>query len=188
MKGLVNLLGGGIVETVRKGIGMFTGDKAAREAGYHEESMASHNQFAAEFQVQNRTWFDSLIDGLNRLPRPVIVGMVIYYFVTAVRDQLEFQKINIALDTVPPDMWQIALIIIAFYFVAREFQKSRDKKMAMSKADFEEHMRRIKKLDAMQAPPVDEEDFQAALADTSKPLSNAVIEEWNRRKNKRSPD
>lgn len=184
MNWLVNLVGGGLAETVRKGVGMITGDKAAREAGYHEESMASHNQFAAEFQVQNRTRLDSLIDALNRLPRPVIVAMVIYYFVVAVIDPQEFQIINLALDTVPESMWKIALVIVAFYFVAREFHYARNKKMALSKGDFDEHMRRVKELRAAQEDPVEEEGYQSAMADTSKPLSNSVIEEWNRRQAK----
>lgn len=181
MNWLFKILGGGVVETVRKGIGMFTGDRAAREAGYHEESMASRAQFAAEFQVKNRTWFDSLIDGFNRLPRPAIVAMVIYYFVMAYKNPTEFQVLNVALDTIPEFMWQIALIVVTFYFVAREVQKSRDKRLALSKADFDEAQRRVKELRATQAP-MPEEAYAAEMADTSQALSNPAILEWNRRR------
>lgn len=182
---LTNLLGGGILETVRKGVGMFTGDRAERERGYHDESMASRHQFAAEFQVRNRTWFDSLIDGLNRLPRPVIVTMVIYYFVKAVSDPIEFQAINIGLATIPERMWDIAFAIIAFYFVAREFQKSRDKGMALSEDAFNERMRQFDALKARKrdrAAVMEDAQFHTVMADTSKPLSNAAILEWNRRR------
>ncbi len=176
---LAKFLGGGALGAIDKLVGRFAGDRTAREAGYHDESMASHDQFAAEFQVRNRTWFDSLIDGFNRLPRPAIVGMIIYYFVLAVRDPVEFQIVNTALDSVPEFMWQIALVIIAFYFVAREFQKGRDK-LTMSPKDFNEQQRRIKELRAQQ-PAMDADDFGEALADT-RPLPNAAIEEWNRRR------
>lgn len=177
---LVKLLGGNILGAVDKIVGRFTGDRTAREAGYHEESMESHRQFAAEFQVSNRTWFDSLIDGFNRLPRPVIVGMIVYYFVLAVRDPIEFQIVNTALDGVPEFMWQIAMIVIGFYFVARELQKGRDSKLSMGAKDFNEQQRRISQLRAQQA------DAERAdnLADESKPLSDAAIEEWNRRRQK----
>ena len=77
---IFSMLGGGVVESVRKGIGMFTGDKAEKEKSDSAENIATIGQFAAEFQVENRTMFDSLIDGLNRLPRPAIVTMVIAYF------------------------------------------------------------------------------------------------------------
>lgn len=177
---LVKLLGGNILETVRKTVGMFTGDRTAREAGYHDESMESRREFAAEFQVANRTWFDSLIDGLNRLPRPVIVAMVIWYFVLAVRDPVEFQIVNTALDGVPEFMWQIAMVVIGFYFVAREFQKSRDSKLSLSAKDFNEQQRRVAELKAQQ-PKMEDDKYEMAMND-SHPLPNAAIEEWNRRR------
>lgn len=187
---LVKLLGGNVLGVVDKLVGRFAGDRTAREAGYHDESMESRREFAAEFQVSNRTWFDSLIDGINRLPRPVIVAMVIWYFVLAVRDPVEFQIVNTALDGVPEFMWQIAMLVIGFYFVAREFQKSRDGKLSMSAKDFNEQQRRIAELKAQQ-PKMDglsaealakaEGQYEAAMGDP-KPLPNAAIEEWNRRR------
>ncbi len=178
MNWLVKLLGGNILGVVDKIIGRFAGDRTAREAGYHDESMASRQQFAAEFQVLNRTWFDSLIDGINRLPRPVIVGMVIWYFVLAVRDPTEFQVVNTALDGVPEFMWQIAMLVIGFYFVAREIQKSRDK-LTLPKKDFDEQQRRITELRAQK--PIETTDD---VADESKPLSDAAIKAWNERRQK----
>jgi hypothetical protein len=163
---------------------VLVGDKSARETYRSQENMATYGQFAAEFQVQNRTWFDSLIDGLNRLPRPVIVAMVICYFMSSFMNPLTFQQINEGLDTVPENMWIIAGSIVSFYFVAREFQKSRDKKMALSKAEFEERMRRHDELEKRKRdrePVMEDEEFEAAMADTSKPLSNKAILEWNRR-------
>ena len=63
---LAKLLTGGGLGVIDKLVGRFTGDRTAREAGYHDESMESHREFAAEFQVTNRTKFDSLIDGQDR--------------------------------------------------------------------------------------------------------------------------
>lgn len=179
----------GAVEGVGRAVSsvakVFVGDKSAREQMRGAENMATYGQFAAEFQVQNRTWFDSLIDGINRIPRPAIVFLVIAYFVTAYADPIEFQKVNLALDTVPDDMWLVLSAIVGFYFVAREFQKSRDKKMALPPEQFDEHLRRMDELEKRKRdrePVIEDEEFQAAMEDTSKPLSNAAILEWNRRR------
>lgn len=174
----------GVGKAVSGVVGAIWGDQSERDAQRSGENIATYGQFASEFQVQNRTWFDSLIDGINRLPRPTITAMVIYYFVTAVNNPIQFQKINISLDTIPENMWMIAFSIISFFFVAREMQKSRDKKMALTKEQFDERMRQMKELDRMQDDGLSEEKYQAELDDTSKPMSNAAIMEWNaRRKN-----
>lgn len=178
--GAVSGIGNAVSSVAR----VFVGDKSQRDQMRGAENMATYGQFAAEFQVQNRTWFDSLIDGINRIPRPAIVFLVIAYFVTAYIDPIEFQKVNVALDSVPDDMWLVLSAIVGFYFVAREFQKSRDKKMAMPKEQFDEHLRRLDELEQRKRdrePVIEDEEFQAAMEDTSKPLSNAAILEWNRR-------
>jgi len=172
-------------ESVSGVVGTIWGDQSAKDAQGSSENMATYAQFAAEFQVQNRTWFDSLIDGFNRLPRPVIVAMVIIYFFLSFHDPLLFQQINIGLDTVPDNMWIIACSIVSFYFVARELSKSRDKKMALSAADFNAHMRQYDELDKRRQdrqPVIEDKKFHEAMADTSTPLSNAAITEWNRRR------
>ena len=174
----------GIGTAVSKVTGTIWGDQSARDAQRSSENIATYAQYAAEFQVKNRTWFDSLIDGINRLPRPTITAMVIYYFVEAVRDPIQFQKINISLDTIPENMWMIAFSIISFFFVAREMQKVRDKKMALSKSEFDERMRQTKELDRMQDDGLSEDKYQAELDDTSKPMTNAAIMEWNARRKK----
>jgi Holin of 3TMs, for gene-transfer release len=48
------------------------------------QDLASLEQFAAEFQPRtNATWWDSFIDGLNRVPRPLITLGVLAFFVLA---------------------------------------------------------------------------------------------------------
>jgi hypothetical protein len=107
-------------------IGKFLGYKVDQEANRHTETIAPHEQFAAEFrQLTKRTWFDSLIDGLNRLPRPTIVALVIGYFLTSWLDPVLFAEINAGLATVPSPMWYVLSAIIGFYFAARELHKFR---------------------------------------------------------------
>ncbi len=58
---LAKLITGGAVKTVAKAVKNFTGDRMQRDQAGHRENMATYGQFSAEFQVQNRTRFDSLI-------------------------------------------------------------------------------------------------------------------------------
>jgi uncharacterized protein (TIGR02594 family) len=123
------------------------GNQQERDQQANDRFLAGLNTFSAEFgNRENRTWWDSFWDGFNRMPRPVIVCLVLAYFVMSYIDPTEFQVLNVALDTVPERMWWVLSAIISFFFVAREFQKSRDKKMALSSSEFNEVQRRIKDL------------------------------------------
>ena len=119
------------------------GDKSAWESGEHDENMAKKAQFTSEFMVANRNRFDSLVDGLNRLPRPTIVAVVVYYFWLSQHDTIEFQRLNLALGSIPENMWILTGVVTSFYFVVRELHKNRDRKMALSQAEFNERMRQL---------------------------------------------
>jgi hypothetical protein len=68
---------------------VFVGDKSARDSQDSASNMATLNQFAAEFG-RGKTWFDSLIDGINRLPRPFLALGVLGLLVWAPMDPLGF--------------------------------------------------------------------------------------------------
>lgn len=183
MSWLVNLISGIFGGGAQKLVATVWGDQAERERMAHLRDMSVHGQFAAEFRnLTHRTWWDSLIDGLNRLPRPVMVTLIIYYFVTAYVDPVQFQQINVALDTVPEPMWYVLSALVGFYFAARELHKHRSTKLALTEQQFNEVQRRMNKLQAADEPLMAEEEFQGEMADTSKPLSNRAIAEWNRRR------
>lgn len=103
---------GGMVERYQKG-------RAAKEDNRHAQEMATLTQFAAEFG-HGRNWFDSLIDGFNRLPRPVMVGGMAYYFILSWSDPERFGIINAGLATIPDPMWYLSGIMVSFFFGARE--------------------------------------------------------------------
>ena len=111
---------GGAIERYQQG-------KAAKEENRHAQEMGTLNQFAAEFG-HGRTWFDSMIDGINRLPRPTIVAMVGFYILLSWRDPQQFAVINGGLETIPEAMWYIVGIVISFFFGARELQLGRKAK------------------------------------------------------------
>ncbi|MGH6943433.1 MAG: 3TM-type holin, partial [Geminicoccaceae bacterium] len=72
----------------------------------NQQDLASLQQFAAEFHDRaNRTWWDSLIDGLNRLPRPVITIGILSFFVLAPLDPERFVRIARGYEVMPDGFW-----------------------------------------------------------------------------------
>lgn len=132
-------------------LGKFLGYKSDQEANRHTETIAPYNEFSAEFrQLTKRTWWDSFIDGLNRLPRPTIVSLVIGYFLTSWMDPEQFAVINAGLATVPSPMWYVLSAIIGFYFAARELHKFRTE----GRSTFESAVRSAKELAELKANSV----------------------------------
>ncbi len=97
------------------------GDKAARDQFSHEENTATLAQYAAEFQSrpERNTWFDSFVDGLNRLQRPTYTFSVLAIFWLAFRDTQRFAEIMEAFSLVPEQFWVLAGIIVGFLFSSR---------------------------------------------------------------------
>lgn len=110
----------GIGNAVSNVVGTIWGDRSEKDAAIHDEQMAVLAQFAAEFaQRPPKTWWDSLVDGLNRLPRPLITFGVIGLFVWAGWDPVTFTETMEALGFVPDELWIILLTIITFWFGSR---------------------------------------------------------------------
>jgi len=67
--------------------------EASAERG-HALDTAALSQFAAEFVARNqRTWWDSLVDGLNRLPRPAFTCGVFAVLIWTVRDPVFMSEV-----------------------------------------------------------------------------------------------
>ena len=98
--------------------------KQTANTEYHDEYTQAMQQFGREFRA-NGSAFDSFIDGLNRLPRPTFVFLLVTYFILSFADPEQFGVINAGLATVPESMWTLMLIVIGFYFAARELSHSR---------------------------------------------------------------
>ncbi len=124
----------GLIGSVGSTAEVFLGNKAQREQGEHLESMAVHNQYAAEFQYRGRrSWWDSLIDGLNRLPRPLITFSVLAAFPFSVwmifNFPSEYKLLVEALAIIPTGLWAMASVVIGFYFSGRMQVKAQDFKV-----------------------------------------------------------
>ncbi|MEO0485094.1 MAG: holin family protein [Pseudomonadota bacterium] len=95
-----------------------------------ELQLASLAQFATEFQAPRKSWFDSFIDALNRVPRPAMALGTLALFVAAMTDPVWFASRMQGIALVPEPLWWLLGAIVSFYFGARhqlkgqEFQKS----------------------------------------------------------------
>ena len=100
----------------------------AMELG-HDAYKAAHASHAAEFQYGRGGWFDSLVNGLNRLPRPLLALGTLALFVYAMSDPDGFALRMQALGHVPEPLWWLLGAVVAFYFGAREAHHLRVKKL-----------------------------------------------------------
>ena len=77
-------------------------------------------EFGAEFDNPSVGWFDRFINGLNRLPRPLLAFGTIGLFVYAMTDPQAFALRMVGLNAVPEPLWWLLGAVVAFYFGARE--------------------------------------------------------------------
>lgn len=139
-------------------------------------------QFAAEFHKRsNRTRWDSFVDGLNRLPRPLLTIVVIGFFVLAPVDPERFLLIAKAYELMPAGYWALLSVIIGFYFGGRMQLKQADMTLKTN------HLKAAQELVAMRkefrefrAEEDKETDLHyenAVLGGVVKPV-NSVIKAW----------
>lgn len=82
---------------------------------------AALQQFAAEFVARNqRTWWDSLIDGLNRLPRPLLTLGVFWVLVWTVVDPVMMAEVFTAWSLIPEYAWALIALVVTFFFGGRQ--------------------------------------------------------------------
>jgi hypothetical protein len=114
--GMVTALG----DTVRDVSEVFTENATRRmelEAGAQAAALAQHS---AEFAGAGTGWFDRLVNGLNRLPRPLLAFGTLALFGYAMVDPEGFGARMTGLDKVPEPLWWLLGAIVGFYFGARE--------------------------------------------------------------------
>ncbi|WP_386682439.1 holin family protein [Loktanella sp. R86503] len=128
--------GGSLVQTVEA----FRENSENGAARLSDEKQATLNQFAAEFQGGRRGVFDSVIDGLNRLPRPMLALGTLGLFVSAMVDPVWFSSRMVGVALIPEPLWWLMGAIVSFYFGARyqvkgqEFQRSAAQTVIMAQA------------------------------------------------------
>jgi len=95
-----------------------------------EAQMAALRQLGEEYQHPALSWFDRLVNGLNRLPRPFLAFGTLGLFVYAMVDPVGFAARMVGLNAVPEPLWWLLGAIVAFYFGARETWYFRNRPVA----------------------------------------------------------
>ena len=85
-----------------------------------EAQMAALRQLGAEYQLAPQGWFDRFVNGINRLPRPMLAFGTIGLFVYAMTDPDSFARRMVGLNAVPEPLWWLLGAVVGFYFGARE--------------------------------------------------------------------
>lgn len=146
---------GSAVESVAE---VFTVNKTKAELAAREQTMASLNQYSAEFNNAGQGWFDSFINGINRLPRPIMALGTVGLFVFAMVNPEHFAGRMQGLAYIPDPLWWLLGAIVSFYFGAREMHHFRSNA-------------------APKVHPVPSSKSVGVLAETDTE-NNAALEEW----------
>lgn len=85
-----------------------------------EAQMAALRQLGAEYADPGLGWFDRMVNGLNRLPRPMLAFGTLGLFVYAMVEPKSFGERMIGLNLVPEPLWWLLGAVVGFYFGARE--------------------------------------------------------------------
>ncbi|EAQ01490.1 hypothetical protein OB2597_01337 [Pseudooceanicola batsensis HTCC2597] len=98
--------------------------KNAENAGERDldRMAAALEQHAAEFR-DRRSAFDIVMDGVNRLPRPMLALGTIGLFVSAMMEPVWFADRMQGLALVPEPLWWLMGAVVSFYFGARHQAK-----------------------------------------------------------------
>lgn len=82
--------------------------------------LAALNAAGAEFAQPRSGWFDGFVNGLNRLPRPMLALGTLGLFVYAMAAPEGFALRMQGLAYVPEPLWWLLGAVVSFYFGARE--------------------------------------------------------------------
>mgnify|MGYP005847192721 CR=1 FL=1 len=177
------LLGGGR-NVIRETAEVFRPNAEAADQRSADAQGAALQQMAAEFGGGNG-WFHGLVNGLNRLPRPLIAFGVLALFLSAMVDPVWFAARMEGLTLVPEQLWTLMGIIVAFYFGAREMHKLRSGAMAKEAARIHAQTPRVvENIRSIEALRADSPGAASAGTDAVVEVSatqagnNPALEEW----------
>jgi Holin of 3TMs, for gene-transfer release len=106
---------------------VFLGNRAERDAMAGRLATAAVEQFGAEFARAGSSRFDGFVNGLNRLPRPLLALSTLGLFGYAMAEPGGFGTRMQSLALVPEPLWWLLGAIVSFYFGARELHHQRNR-------------------------------------------------------------
>ena len=99
---------------------VFTINKTKAEMATQARYQAALAQAGEEFKTTPVGWFDRFVNGLNRLPRPIMALSTVGLFAYAMSDPEGFSVRMQGLAYIPEPLWWLLGAVVSFYFGARE--------------------------------------------------------------------
>lgn len=124
--GIFTLLFGGGRNVVKDTVEVFRENAEAGSVRTAEVQMQAMQQMGQEFAVPRQGYFDKFMDGVNRLPRPMLALGTLGLFITAMVDPLWFSERMQGIALVPEPLWWLLGVIVSFYFGARHQVKAQE--------------------------------------------------------------
>jgi hypothetical protein len=119
---------GGVVSDVAE---VFVGNRAERDAADQERFGKVLAQYGEEFAHPVSGWFDQMVNGMNRLPRPMMALGTLGLFSYSMTDPSGFAARMQGLAYVPDPLWWLLGAVVSFYFGARELHHYRERKLVL---------------------------------------------------------
>jgi len=176
---------GGERNLLRDTVEVFRENAEAGAQRTHTAQAQAMAQYGAEFAVARQGGFDRFMDGVNRLPRPMLALGTLGLFVTAMVNPLWFAERMQGIALVPEPLWWLLGVIVSFYFGARQQAKAQEFQRAIvgTITRVPQVVSNIETLRELRAdtPRVADtgEDSQLALA-ALKPTDNPALDAWRR--------
>lgn len=183
--GIINLLFGGGRNVLRDTAHIFRENAEQGAVRSHDVQVQAMNQFSGEFAIPRRGFFDRLMDGVNRLPRPAMALGTLGLFVAAMVDPLWFAARMQGVALVPEPLWWLLGVVVSFYFGARHQLKNQDFQTSLAKtmARAPQVIDNIDTLQTLQdkSPGVADAGPDAKLAVRAvTPDANSALEDWRK--------
>lgn len=176
---------GGERNVIRDTVEVFRENAEAGAQRAHAVQGQAMAQYGAEFAQPRTGRFDRFMDGLNRLPRPMLALGTLGLFVTAMVNPIWFAERMQGIALVPEPLWWLLGVIVSFYFGARQQVKSQEFQRAIvgTIARVPQVVENIETLRRLRAdsPRVADTgaDSRLALA-VVEPSDNAALDAWRR--------
>lgn len=176
-----NILGiGGAAGQIGGAVGrvaeVFVPNKTKDMTLQHEEFTAALSQFGGEFKQQQTGFFNRFVNGLNRLPRPVLALGTVALFVYAMWDPVGFTARMQGLGYVPEPLWWLLGAVVSFYFGARELHYLRGGRRMIQAMPSPDAAARAKTSSVAAATP--QASGQPASGQPAD--GNAALDDWRR--------
>lgn len=123
----------GLVPHVKEVLEAVIGNKKESNAATAAENTAIYEAYGKEwsYAAVNRNKWDSLWDGLNRMPRPLLGLGTFLVFAIAFIDPDHAGRSFAALAKLPSEAWALLVLVVTFYFGSRYLEKGSALKGAM---------------------------------------------------------